>query len=149
MSLVAARFLAQPTLVRCVTEGYRVMAGEPDTGAVRTLQRSLLGLGYDTGGVDGQFTDATSQALVDFKTDEGLSPNDPVASTGTVGRLDTYYTDEPADPDLPDPSTTGLVELLGAAMETAGTWLDLAVADVAGGSPDMLQRVEALFHPSR
>lgn len=103
-------------------------AGEPDAEAVRRLQGALLDLGYDVvGGEDGQFGGGTGDAVVAFKTEEGLFPNDPVASTGTIGRLDAYFAHEAADPDSPDPSRDGLSELVETAMRTGVEQITAAI----------------------
>jgi hypothetical protein len=122
MPLSSRRFAANPTLVACVDAGYRMHAGEADTTAVTLVQQALADLGYPCG-VDGQFGDGTGTAVSAFKTDEGLSPTDPVVGSGTMQRLDGYYAAEPADPDLPDAGMEGLVGLAEAAMATAVGWV--------------------------
>ncbi len=131
--LASQRFRPNGTLERCVTEGHRMLAGEPDSDAVARMQSALRDLGYQiAGGSDGQFGDSTGEAVVAFKTDEGLEPNDPVASTGTIGRLDEYFAHEPEDPDSPDPSSVGLVDLARQSMAVAKSWIDVAITDLEG-----------------
>lgn len=104
----AQRFIRKVTLQACVDDWYRMMQGESDADAVRLLRSALLALGYEVaGGPDGDFGSGTATAVSAFKTDEGPTPTDPVASSrGTVGRLDAYFAHEPADPDVPNPPGT-------------------------------------------
>ncbi|MFN8184994.1 MAG: peptidoglycan-binding domain-containing protein [Candidatus Nanopelagicales bacterium] len=111
MVLVAQRFAGSPTLQKCVTAGYRVLAGEPDTDAVRRIQASLGNVGYPCGTIDGAFGNNTGTAVSAFKRDMALSPTDPVVGSGTMTALDGLFDWEPADPDLPDPTTVDLVAL--------------------------------------
>jgi len=85
--------------------------------------------------LDGQFGNGTGQAVVAFKTDEELHPNDPVASTGTIGRLDQYFAHEVQDPDFPDPSALGLVDVTNASMGNAVQWLTLAIDGIDNQFP--------------
>ena len=129
MPLVAQRFAAQPTLQKCVDDEppYRLHAGEADHAAVLILQEALEDLGYDVGGLDGIFGGNTGTAVSAFKSEEGLSPSDPVVARGTMSRLDSYFSHEPADPDTPDPKSYGLTDLAVAAMATATKWVDTAL----------------------
>ncbi|TXH41347.1 MAG: hypothetical protein E6Q90_12000 [Actinobacteria bacterium] len=88
MVLVAQRFAGSPTLQKCVTAGYRVLAGEPDTDAVRRIQASLGNVGYPCGTIDGAFGNNTGTAVSAFKRDMALSPTDPVVGSGTMTALD-------------------------------------------------------------
>ena len=117
--LESPRFASNATLLSCVNDRYRVTFGEPDTTAVRLLQTGLHDLGYDVGGgLDGQFGQGTAVGRSSrLKTDEQLDPADPVASRGTVGRLDEYFRHEPADPDAPDGSRDGLDEIAQQAAD--------------------------------
>ncbi len=131
-------------------------SGETDRTAVTRLQSGLRDLGYSVGGgSDGVFGEGTGAALVAFKSDEGLQPNDAVASRGTIGRLDEYYSHEPDDPDFPDPTTAGLVELGLEAMAVARSWVLVALADLSSYVPpvgdvlvDLALDVEASFRVS-
>src|SRR5215207_1671414 len=128
MVLQSQRFLSNATLEACVSSGHRMLQGESDHDAVRRLQAALSDLGYHVeGGIDGDFGGGTGNAVVAFKTDEGLTPNDPVASTGTIGRLDRYFAHEIADPDFPDPAVGGLVDLTHARMNEAVRWTTIAI----------------------
>jgi len=68
--------------------------------AVRLLQEALIDLGYSIpDGPTGGFFQQTSDAVVQFKTDQQLTPNDPVAGTGTVTALDALWSMPFADRD--------------------------------------------------
>lgn len=112
MPLTAQRFRDNDTLTRCVDEGYRMHRGEQDREAVKRLQLALYDLCYpQITTIDGVWGERTDEAVVQFKTEEALTPSDPVASVGTIGQLDAYFAWESAYPDHPDPGTAGLVEL--------------------------------------
>lgn len=111
MALVAQRFSGSQTLQNCVSAGYRVLAGERDRDAVRRIQASLGNVGYPCGTIDGIFGHDTGTAVSAFKRDMALSPTDPVVGIGTMTALDGLFDWEPADPDLPDPTTVDLVAL--------------------------------------
>jgi len=131
MPTSAQRFASNATLDRCVDEGHRMVPGEPDHDAVWRLQAALSDLGYNVaGGIDGHFGQGTGDAIVAFKADEALTPGDGVASRGTIGTLDAYYSSETATPDDPDGSTDGLPALVSEAMATASEWITTAVESI-------------------
>lgn len=134
--LSAPRFAGQPTLEACVAEGYRMFAGEQDADAVLRLQKALHDLGYFHEEFIGTFGPKTGEAVSAFKTEEALRPTDPVASVGTIGRLDSYFAHEPADPDAGDPSENGVLEAVAGAALRAGPWADAALRDVTMFDPD-------------
>lgn len=100
----------------------RVMAPE-SSEAVARIQQALICLDFElpAAGVDGIFGDETGEAIVAFKTDRGLFPNDPVVGKGTIARLDlemAYLEGVPlADPPSEDrvlahdPYAAALVDL--------------------------------------
>lgn len=135
--LIAQRFRGIATLERCVSDGYRMTIGEPDSVAVTRVQDALADLGYlRIPDVDGQFGPITEKAVSAYKTDCGFAQRDGVVSTGTMGALDAYFADEPADPDS-DPSLDGLVEIASAVAAVAIGWLDrLGVALATWSAPD-------------
>jgi peptidoglycan hydrolase-like protein with peptidoglycan-binding domain len=145
MPLAAQRFRGVTTLERCVSEGYRLTLDDPDRVAVTRLQHALQDLGYlGVGAGDGLFGPATGKAVTAFKTDAGLQPTDPVASTGTIGALDQLFAWEPDDPDAPDAGGDGLREVGEAAMGLALSWVGaaeqalarFAAPDLADASPE-------------
>ena len=156
--LESQRFSPNATLLACVADGYRITTGEPDRDAVRRLQTALHDLGYLVrGGFDGRFGGATGDAVIAFKTDEGLNPPDAVASRGTVGRLDEYFRHEPPDPDAPDPSRDGLDEVVAQAAGDAVDWITAAIDalnrvpsdELHPEDPEWLvfdERVQRIFH---
>lgn len=123
MPLASQRFRGVTTLERCVSEGYRLTVDDPDTVAVTRLQHAMQDLGYlGPGAGDGFFGRTTGKAVSAFKTDHALQPTDPVVSTGTMTALDAVFAWEPVDPDAPDPSTDGLLEVGETARALAHTW---------------------------
>jgi hypothetical protein len=76
-------------LVQAADGLVRIMAPE-ESDAVLRIQQALLALGFELpdSGPDGVFGDETGAAVVAFKTDRGLVPNDPVVGPGTTTRLD-------------------------------------------------------------
>ncbi len=129
MALVAQRFSGSPTLQACAAGGHRMMAGEPDSDAVRRLQESLDDIGFPCGVTDGRFGNNTGDAVVAFKRAMGLSPDDPVIGVGTMTALDGFFDWEPADPDAPDPTTAGLPELVQSTI--SGTLVPLLRTSLA------------------
>ena len=72
MPLDSQRFRPNATLARCVDEGYRMMAMEPDVDAVKRVQLALSDLGYPrVGHIDGIRADKAAWAVVQFKTQRG------------------------------------------------------------------------------
>lgn len=140
MPLDSQRFRTNATLTSCVDQGYRMMRDEPDVDAVKRLQLALSDLGYiQVARVDGIWGDKTSAAVVEFKTQEQLEPNDPVASRGTIGQLDRYFAWEPDDPNDPDPSATDLNQFTSDRMTEAATAINTALGIIAAlrwGEPD-------------
>jgi len=127
MPLSAQRLQSSETLRRCVDEGYRMMAGEPDQDAVKRMQLALYDLGYtDIERVDGIWAGKTDDIVRLFKHDEGLAPGDAVASRGTIGQLDIYFAGEAADPDDPDPGVEGLTDLVRTEMSELVIRIDQA-----------------------
>jgi Putative peptidoglycan binding domain len=123
MVLQSQRFTGVSTLERCVTEGDRLMAGEPDSVAVTRLQDALVDLGYlPLTEVDGIFGDHTGKAVTAYKTDNDLIPNDPVVGHETMTALDDWFASEPSNPDDPDASTDGLLDLAEEARTSAKSW---------------------------
>jgi hypothetical protein len=64
--------------------------GVSDGRDVRQLERNLKALGYDPGTVDGDWTSATTAAVVDFQADRGLTED------GTISRTEVVISDGPA-----------------------------------------------------
>jgi peptidoglycan hydrolase-like protein with peptidoglycan-binding domain len=54
--------------------------------AVRNLQKRLTALGFDTGGIDGEFGKQTEAAMLAFQKAKGLTV-DGVAGAGTMAAL--------------------------------------------------------------
>lgn len=93
MALQSARFRGKPRFDRIhasdTTAYFRVNDQGDD---VAELQNGLIDLGYSIpSGATGFFGGETSTAVVQFKTDHALFPNDPVAGQKTITTLDGYY----------------------------------------------------------
>ncbi|HSH61663.1 MAG TPA: peptidoglycan-binding protein [Acidimicrobiales bacterium] len=99
MPLTNPRFAGEPVLEACLAGEHRMMA--PETGpAVAKVQQALIDLGFARSlhGADGLFSDDTGAAVVSYKTDRAIFPNDPVVGPKTMARLD-------AEPDLLPPAS--------------------------------------------
>ena len=64
--------------------------GVSDGRDVRQLERNLKALGYDPGTVDDDWTSATTDAVIDFQDDRGLTED------GTISRTEVVISDGPA-----------------------------------------------------
>jgi len=73
-----------------VAAGDRRIEAPESSDAVARIQQALICVGFELpeSGVDGNFGNETSAAIIAFKTDRGLFPNDPVVGSGTTARLD-------------------------------------------------------------
>jgi peptidoglycan hydrolase-like protein with peptidoglycan-binding domain len=91
-----ARTAASPTGVElALGSGY---GGSDESGAVRALQRVLLGLGYASGPADGRFGPRTQAAVAWFQIKHGLRPTGvaDVATLTAVRRRDGVRSGRPA-----------------------------------------------------
>lgn len=108
-------------------EGERILRNGCEGEDVRALQTALIELGYDCGrwGADGDFGDATEQAVQAFQSDAGIDPD------GEVGPL-TRIALEKAVEALEPPQKARHVEIVGgnyyvrSAPNTHGTILGVA-----------------------
>ncbi len=68
----------------------RVIKAPESSDAVVRIQSALICLGFELpeAGIDGVFGEEVSSAIVAFKTDRGIFPNDPAVGEGTTKRLD-------------------------------------------------------------
>lgn len=93
MSLASARFRGNPRLERIAagsTADYLRIGNSGDE--VKAVQLALIDRGYGIpDGATGYFGNQTSEAVVNYKTAEGLVPNDPVVGVGTLTKLDEYF----------------------------------------------------------
>ena len=101
MALSSARFRGDPILER-IHDGdqsaYLRFGASGD--AVRAVQFALIDLGYSIpAGATGNFASQTSDAVVQFKKDHTLVPNDPVVGIGTITELDNEWASPFADRD--------------------------------------------------
>jgi putative peptidoglycan binding protein len=101
MALASARFRGDPILERIRsgdTSAYLRFGAQGD--AVRAVQFALIDLGSSIpNGATGNFGPQTSAAVVQFKTDHALVPNDPVVGIGTMTALDDAWALPFADRD--------------------------------------------------
>ena len=87
--LTNPRFAGDPVLEACAAGTHRMLT--PETGpAVAKVQQALLDLGFalPLHGADGVFNEETGAAVVAYKTDRGIFPNDPVVGPKTMASLD-------------------------------------------------------------
>lgn len=118
MPLANPRFAGDPVLEACFAGEHRMMA--PETGpAVAKVQQALMDLGFalPLHGADGTFSDETGGAVVSYKTDRQILPNDPVVGPKTMASLDS----EPGL--LPPPSREAGVEQAEALVADIGRLL--------------------------
>jgi peptidoglycan hydrolase-like protein with peptidoglycan-binding domain len=83
------RFAGDPVLEACLAGQHRMLA--PESGAaVAKVQQALIDLGFPlpVHGADGNFNDETGVAVIAYKTDRQIFPNDPVVGRGTMTSLD-------------------------------------------------------------
>lgn len=93
MPLTNPRFAGDAVLEACLAGDHRMMS--PETGpAVAKVQQALIDLRFalPLHGADGSFNDETGSAVVAYKTDRQIFPNDPVVGPKTMASLD----EEPA-----------------------------------------------------
>lgn len=102
MPLRSARLAGDPVLEECLAGRHRMLAGEQGL-PVKRVQQGLIDLGRPVGpsGADGIFGPNTGAAVTAYKTDKGLTPNDPVVGPGTSKALDD---DLFFDPPVLDPT---------------------------------------------
>ncbi len=87
--LISQLFAGNADLELIAAGGRRMLAPE-QSDSVALVQIALVAIGFPlkTAGIDDSFGDETGDAVVKFKTDRGLFPNDPVVGPGTIKRLD-------------------------------------------------------------
>jgi peptidoglycan hydrolase-like protein with peptidoglycan-binding domain len=106
-ALQSPRFAGDPDLQATLAGQLRLAApGTPDYPApvrssgpaVAKIQQALIDLGYalPASGADGRFGQETGAAVTKYKTNKGISPNDPV-----VGRRTMLLLDQEFPPGLP------------------------------------------------
>lgn len=97
MPLTATRFAGEPILEACLAGTHRMLF--PETGAaVRKVQEALFDLGFSQQRPDGQFGTLTGDAVVKYKTEHNIFPNDPVVGPKTMAALDADCIDKPPAP---------------------------------------------------
>jgi hypothetical protein len=99
--LRSARFTGNPVL-EAIAQGdqasYLRFGAQSD--AVRAVQEALIDLGHSIpDGATGFFGEQTSSAVITFKTENALVPNDPVVGIGTITTLDNFWALPFADRD--------------------------------------------------
>ena len=101
MSLRSARFTGNPVL-EAIAQGdqasYLRFGAQSDAG--RAVREALIDLGHPIpDGATGFFGEQTSSAVITFKTENALLPNDPVVGIGTITTLDNFWALPFADRD--------------------------------------------------
>lgn len=86
--LQSPRFAGISVLEACLDGTHRMMT--PETGvAVQRVQQALIDLGFPIpSGATGNFMGETSAAVVQYKREHSLHPDDPVVGPGTMAALD-------------------------------------------------------------
>ncbi|MFJ2006721.1 hypothetical protein [Streptomyces chartreusis] len=102
--LESARFRGDPILERIRAADTSAYLKFGQSGEhIRAVQHGLMDLGNPAyaipSGATGNFLNETSNAVVHFKQNEGLSPADPVVGVGTITRLDGKWAWPNADRD--------------------------------------------------
>jgi hypothetical protein len=89
MPLRSARLTGDPILENCLNDTARIQAPD-DNLSVKRVQQALLDLGRSVGvaGADGIFGQDTGTAVILYKNDKQLFPNDPVVGPKTTQALD-------------------------------------------------------------
>jgi hypothetical protein len=89
MPLRSARLTGDPILENCLNNTARIQAPD-DNLSVKRVQQALIDLGRSVGpaGADGIFGQGTGAAVIRYKTDKQLFPNDPVVGPKTTQALD-------------------------------------------------------------
>ena len=106
-----------------VAAGARVIKAPESSDSVARIQQALICIGFELpkAGVDGSFGNETGDAVVAFKTDRGLFPNDPVVGRGTTARLDLEmaYLEGVTGADVPEePRVLAADPFFGAILDT-------------------------------
>ncbi|HWH84720.1 MAG TPA: peptidoglycan-binding protein [Burkholderiaceae bacterium] len=98
--LKCPRFAGDTFLQQCA-DNVRQMRAPASGLSVKRVQAALVDLDFSVGpdGLDGAFGPNTAKAVTAYKTDRGLSPNDPVVGPGTMLRLDDEFFFDPPELD--------------------------------------------------
>lgn len=137
--MLTSQLLGSSADLQAVADGRRRIAAPEDSDSVAAVQAALVAVGYSmpTTDIDGKLTvgGETSAAIVEYKTDHGLIPNDPVVGVGTSGALDAeiaFLEDETlaSPPDKAgilalDPYKAGFAELIHANAGIGDKVMDL------------------------
>ena len=89
VALLSQLLGSDPRLVLVANGGARLLAPEVSDSVAR-VQQALVALGspLSVGGIDDGFGAETGAAVVQYKTEHGLMPSDPVVGVGTSTQLD-------------------------------------------------------------
>jgi Putative peptidoglycan binding domain len=94
--MISPRFFGNDVLDACLA-GHRMFNGSGDPPeAVALVQQALADLGF-TIDVDGNFGSETGDVVSAFKSDQGITPSDPVVGPETMGALDIEFAHELID----------------------------------------------------
>ncbi|MBE1877306.1 hypothetical protein [Myceligenerans pegani] len=137
--MLTSQLLGSSADLQAVASGNRRISAPETSDQVTLVQTALVALGYSmpTTDIDGRLTvgGETARAIVDYKTDRGLMPNDPVVGVGTSHALDAeiaFLEDETLarPPEKAgilalDPYKAGFAEILHADVGIGDRLLDL------------------------
>jgi len=94
--LFSPRFFGDDVLASCLS-GHRIFDGSGDPPeSVGRIQQALSDLGF-TVSLDGVFGSDTDTAVTAYKTNKGITPNDPVVGPETIAALDADFAHELLD----------------------------------------------------
>lgn len=88
--MLVSQLFAGNADLELVAAGGRRMLEPEQSDSVALVQIALVAIGFELklAGIDENFGQETGDAVVRFKTDRGLFPNDPVVGPRTIQRLD-------------------------------------------------------------
>jgi hypothetical protein len=88
--MLISQLFANNADLELIAAGGRRMFAPEVSNSVALVQIALVAIGFPlkAAGIDDSFGQETGVAVVNFKTDRGLFPNDPVVGPGTIRRLD-------------------------------------------------------------
>jgi hypothetical protein len=95
-ALISPRFFGDGVLASCLS-GHRIFDGSGDPpDSVALIQQALSDLGFGIN-ADGVFGPDTDSAVTAYKTNKGITPNDPVVGPETMSGLDGDFAHELLD----------------------------------------------------
>jgi len=143
--LKAFRFKYDTVLENCLNGTFTLRVTNPfETGRhVRKVQQALLALGYalPLHGADGVYGPETASAVSQFKTKEGIWPNDGVVGPKTMAALDAQFaTEVPFPPPVLGPGDLTFDDFIEAVQAAES-------ANASDTPEQFLTRLRQLYYP--